>query len=230
MNAIRLPFSIWWLRWLLFARFSLMLPSLCWLAAWMDGWMAGWLTGIAVVTVPRFVRNSLLCLVSVVMPLFRPQLNNPNQSSTTSMIDVNRSIGILYGKNFERIFFSRLLSRFTSSWILSSLCCWMQCIRYFCNHRRSCTFIWYCISFRRFASRFDAPSCICTDWNYALFTGFSHQTNFSIQVGAFHSLLLLLLFLCSFFGLILLLFRCCFSPLLDLFSCVCVYVRFESNS
>lgn len=105
MNAIRLPFSIWWLRWLLFARFSLMLPSLCWLAAWMDGWMAGWLTGIAVVTVPRFVRNSLLCLVSVVMPLFRPQLNNPNQSSTTSMIDVNRSIGILYGKNFERIFF-----------------------------------------------------------------------------------------------------------------------------
>lgn len=163
------------------------------------------------------------------MPLFRPQLNNPNQSSTTSMIDVNRSIGILYGKNFERIFFFRLLSRFTSSWILSSLCCWMQCIRYFCNHRRSCTFIWYCISFRRFASRFDAPSCICIDWNYALFAGFSHQTNFSIQVGAFHSLLL---FLCSFFGLILLLFRCCFSPSLSLllYMCACPiriqFVRF----
>lgn len=191
MNAIRLPFSIWWLRWLLFARFSLMLPSLCWLAGWMVGWLDGWLTGIAVVTVCPvlfaihcYAWFQWWCRFSVpswIIPINLHHINDRCEPINWYFI---------WQELWADFFFFRLLSRFTSFWILSSLCCWMQCIRYFCNHRRSCTFIWYCISFRRFASRFDAPSCICIDWNYALFAGFSHQTNFSIQVGAFHSLLL----------------------------------------
>lgn len=212
MNAIRLPFSIWWLRWLLFARFSLMLPSLCWLAGWMAGWLADW--HCCCNCVPRFVRNSLLCLVSVVMPLFRPQLNNPNQSSPHQWSMWTDQLVFYMARTLSGFFL--LSSTFSFHFILDSI---------FIVLLNAMHPIFFAITVGH-AHSFGIVFRFAVLMHHRVYVwigimlsslGFLTKQIFLSKLAHF---ILFFLFLFFFFCLILLLFRCCFSPFLSFFLCM----------
>lgn len=190
------------------------------LAGWLNGWMAGWLTDwhCCCNCVPRFVRNSLLCLVSVVMPLFRPQLNNPNQSSPHQWSMWTDQLVFYMARTLSGFFsFVYFLVSLHFGFYLH---CVVECnasdiFAITVGHAHSFGIVF----------RFAVLLAVLMHhrvyvWIGIMLSSLGFLTKQIFLSKLAHFILFFLFLFFFFFGLILLLFRCCFSLYLSFFLCM----------